>query len=86
MNKKKKINRLMDGICVLDGKKVHLLCDDYRSLMQQLCKTQLVVMRSYEFNINWVSKKVINNYMTNNGCRVGAEHFKQRPKMGNIIN
>ena len=49
---KKNMNalRLIDGICVFsEGVELHLLCDDERSLMQQLCQTQLVVMRSYEF-------------------------------------
>lgn len=41
--------RLMDGICVCDSEEVHLLCDDKRSLMQQLWGTKLVVMRSYAF-------------------------------------
>lgn len=41
--------RLMDGICVEDSNDLHLLCDDKRSLMQQMCDTKLVIMRSYEF-------------------------------------
>lgn len=41
--------RLMDGISVMDDHSIHLLCDDYRSLMQQLCRSTLVVMRSYTF-------------------------------------
>lgn len=41
--------RLMDGICVNDETGPHLLCDDPRSLMQQLCHTRLVVKRSYDF-------------------------------------
>lgn len=42
--------RFMDGICVADeALGLHLLCDDKRSLLQQLYKTKLVVMRSYEF-------------------------------------
>ena len=51
-NEKKKAKRLMDGICVSAGSELHLLCDDHRSLMQQLSKTQLVVMRSYELVID----------------------------------
>ena len=42
--------RLIDGICVHDGGDLHLLCDDPRSLMRQLCRTRLVVMRSYNFS------------------------------------
>ena len=47
---KRKIGRLMDGICVLDGNDVHLLCDDNRSLMQKLYNTTLVILRSYKLD------------------------------------
>ena len=46
----KAARRLMDGISVADNNEINLLCDDRRSLMQQLCKTSLVVVRSYEFS------------------------------------
>lgn len=47
--------RLMEGICIHDElatKQVHLLCDDHRSLMQQLSGTTLVVMRTYKFDVD----------------------------------
>jgi hypothetical protein len=32
--------RFMEGISVADEAEIRVLCDDSRSLMQQLCKTQ----------------------------------------------
>ena len=46
--------RLMEGICVADGTDLHLLCDDSRSLMQQLYNTHLIILRAYKFPQNSV--------------------------------
>lgn len=43
-----KLHRLMEGICVKDGTKLNLLCDDSRSLMQTLYGTQLIILRAFE--------------------------------------
>lgn len=39
--------RLMEGICVKDNESLHLLCDDKRSLMQELYNTNIVVLREF---------------------------------------
>lgn len=45
-------NRLLEGICVLDGDDAHLLCDDPRSLMQHLCEIRLLIIRKYKMAKN----------------------------------
>ncbi len=46
----KMLTRYMEGICVSDAdENIHLLCDDDRSLMKQLCGTNLVIYRAFEF-------------------------------------
>ncbi len=42
-----KRRRLMEGICVADND-LHLLCDDYRSLMQVLYNQTLVILRAFK--------------------------------------
>lgn len=47
-----KLSRLMEGICIRENEEdteLHLLCDDPRSLMQQLYNSTVVILRSYEF-------------------------------------
>ena len=46
-----KARRYMECICVKDGRDIHLLCDDYRSLMQQLYNTNLVLLRAYKLGL-----------------------------------
>lgn len=43
-------NRLMECICVKDGKDIHLLCDDPRSLMQSIYNMNLVILRAFKCN------------------------------------
>lgn len=49
VHKQLREKRLMECICVSDGRSLHLLCDDSRSLMQKLYKCTLVVMRAFRF-------------------------------------
>lgn len=51
--KDKVLTRFMEGICVCNSvnNTIQLLCDDDRSLMKQLYKTTLVVLRSFEFPV-----------------------------------
>lgn len=46
--------RYMEGICVcnINDDKIHLLCDDERSLMKQLYGTNLVICRAFEFPVD----------------------------------
>lgn len=43
--------RLMECICVKDGEKLQLLCDDPRSLMRTLYKEKLALLRVYDCNV-----------------------------------
>lgn len=43
-------NRLMECICVKDGRDIHLLCDDPRSLMQNIYNMNLVILRAFKCN------------------------------------
>jgi hypothetical protein len=40
--------RLMECICVKDGDKLHLLCDDKRSMMQTMYNLKLAIFRTYQ--------------------------------------
>lgn len=41
----------MECICVKDGEKLHLLCDDSRSLMRTLYNEKLVLLRVYDCDV-----------------------------------
>lgn len=41
-------SRLMEGIAVKDGEDIHLLCDDWRSLIHRMYDANLVLLRSYK--------------------------------------
>lgn len=45
--------RYMEGICVCNNNddKIHLLCDDDKSLMKQLYGTNLVILRAFKFPV-----------------------------------
>lgn len=45
------LSRYMEGICVCNSRdgKIHLLCDDDKSLMKQLYGTNLVIFRAFQF-------------------------------------
>lgn len=43
--------RFMECICVKDGEKLHLLCDDSRSLMRTLYNEKLVLLRVYDCDV-----------------------------------
>lgn len=49
--KDKVLSRYMEGMCVCNSRneEIHLLCDDERSLMKQLCGSHLVILRAFEF-------------------------------------
>lgn len=46
------LSRLMECISIKEADDIHLLCDDQRSLMRTMCKSTLVILRSYEFPID----------------------------------
>lgn len=43
--------RFMECICIKDGNKLRLLCDDTRSLMRRLYNTQLVLLRVFDCEV-----------------------------------
>lgn len=44
-----KTRRFMECICVLDHDKIHLLCDDKRSMMQTIYDLNLIILRAFDF-------------------------------------
>lgn len=44
--------RFMECISIKDGKEIHLLCDDSRSLMRSIYGMQLVILRVFDCNID----------------------------------
>ena len=52
MRKNMSLSRFIECICVVDDDDMHLLCDDKRSLMQQLYNSTLVILRCFHFPIS----------------------------------
>lgn len=48
--KNMKVRRMQEGIAVIDGADVHLLVDDYRSLIASMYEIKLYLLRQYKLN------------------------------------